>query len=137
LRAVLDTNVLVYDTFEDSIYHDEARRLLDSLDAWVIPLIVLYEYVWLMRGLGVDVADVAEKVWEYAWDHKSRVISGGREAVKWALAILREEGRPLSRFNDKVVLAVAQSERIPLASFDERLRGQARRLGLRVLPELL
>ncbi len=134
MRAVLDTNVLVYDTFEDSIFHVEARRLLDSLDAWVIPIIVLYEYVWLMRGLDVDLADVVEKVWEYAWDHRARVVSGGREAVRWALAILREEGRPLSRFNDKVVLAVAQSEDLPIASFDERLRRQAKRLGLEVLP---
>ncbi len=137
MRAVLDTNVLVYDTFEDSVFHDEARRLLDSLDAWVIPIIVLYEYVWLMRSLGVDLDDVAEKVWEYAWDPKARVVSGGREAVRWALAVLREEGRPLSRFNDKVVLAVAQSEGLPLASFDERLRRQAVRLDTRVLPETL
>ncbi len=137
MRAVLDTNVLVYDTFEDSVFHDEARRLLDSLDVWVIPVIVLYEYVWLMRSLDIDLADLAEKVWEYAWDHRARVVSGGREAVRWALAVLREEGRPLSRFNDKVVLAVAQSEGLPLASFDERLRRQARRLDTRVLPEAL
>ncbi len=137
MRAVLDTNVLVYDTFEDSVFHDEARRLLDSLDAWVIPIIVLYEYVWLMRSLDIDLADVAEKVWEYAWDPKARVVSGGREAVRWALAILREEGRPLSRFNDKVVLAVAQSVELPLASFDLGLRRQAKGLGLEVLPETL
>lgn len=45
LEAVIDTNVLVCDTFEDSIHHEGAARLLDSLDHWLIPPIVIYEYV--------------------------------------------------------------------------------------------
>jgi predicted nucleic acid-binding protein len=32
-EAVVDTNVLVYDTFEDSLYHEATARLLDSLTA--------------------------------------------------------------------------------------------------------
>jgi len=32
MRAVIDTNVLIYDTFEDSIYHSEAKNLLDTLE---------------------------------------------------------------------------------------------------------
>jgi len=45
MKALIDTNVLVYDTFEDSIYHAEAKKLLDSLDRWIIPSIVIHEYV--------------------------------------------------------------------------------------------
>jgi predicted nucleic acid-binding protein len=40
-EAVVDTNVLVYDTFEDSLYHETAARLLDNLDRWLVPLIVI------------------------------------------------------------------------------------------------
>ncbi len=36
MRAVIDTNVLVYDTFEDSVHHERAKKLLDDLDGWVI-----------------------------------------------------------------------------------------------------
>jgi len=86
--AVLDTNVIVYDTFEDSIYHDKSREILDSLDTWVLPLIVLYEYIWLMKELGVSLEDISVKVREYAQDPKARVTSGGRDAVRWALAAL-------------------------------------------------
>ncbi len=132
--AVLDTNVIVYDTFEDSLYHEMARELLDSLDVWVLPLIVLYEYVWLMKELGVNLEDISAKVYEYAWDPKARVTSGGKDAVRWALADLMEERLSASRFNDKVVLSVAEREGIPLATFDRGLRVQAHRVNVEVLP---
>jgi len=132
--AVLDTNVIVYDTFEDSLYHEIARDILDSLDTWVLPLIVLYEYVWLMKELDVGLEDISAKVQEYAWDPKAKVTSGGRDAVRWALATLMEEGISASRFNDKVVLSIAEREGIPIATFDRRLRTQALREKVEVLP---
>jgi predicted nucleic acid-binding protein len=64
-EAVIDTSVLVYDTFEDSLYHEAAARLLDSLDRWLIPLIVVYEYVWFLKGLNVRPADARDKLLEY------------------------------------------------------------------------
>ena len=39
MRAVID------DTFEDSVHHSEAKNLLDSLDEWILPTIVIHEYV--------------------------------------------------------------------------------------------
>jgi len=132
--AVLDTNVIVYDTFEDSIYHDKSREILDSLDTWVLPLIVLYEYIWLMKEIGVSLEDISVKVQEYAWDPKARVTSGGRDAIRWALAALLEENLSPSRFNDKVVLSIAEREGIPLATFDRRLRAQAQKENIIVLP---
>lgn len=77
MSAVLDTNVMVYDTFEDSLYHERARDLLESLEIWVIPTIVIYEYVWLMKELGVSLEKISAKVQEYAWDPKARVAYGG------------------------------------------------------------
>jgi len=32
MRAVIDTNVLIYDLVEDSEFHKEAEKLLDSLE---------------------------------------------------------------------------------------------------------
>ena len=60
--AVVDTNVLVYDTFDDSAFHEEARALLGE---WLIPAIVVYEYVWLIREFEVALDDVVRKVREY------------------------------------------------------------------------
>ncbi|MGC9104480.1 MAG: PIN domain-containing protein [Candidatus Methanodesulfokora sp.] len=62
---MIDTNILIYDTFEDSLHHKKAAELLDELDRWLIPLIVLYEFVWFLRGLSVSTVDVRDKLLEY------------------------------------------------------------------------
>jgi len=136
-EAVIDTNVLVYDTFEDSLYHKAARHLLDSLDRWLIPLIVVYEYVWLLKGLNMSPADAREKLLEYVTVEKSTVLREGVDEIRWALSMINEEGLSLARFNDKVVLSAALRRNASLATFDAKLRKQAAKLGVRILPEAI
>ena len=134
MRALIDTNVLVYDTFEDSIYHEEAVKMLDKLDDWVIPLIVIYEYVWFLKGLKISTSDVYEKVLEYLEESKTTLVPEGYWEVKWSLLKLLREEISLSRFNDKIILATAIRHELPLASFDKKLRRQAKKNGVTVLP---
>ena len=54
MHAVIDTSVLVYDTVEDSEKHSDAEELLESLDGWLIPSLVLYEYVWFFKRQGIE-----------------------------------------------------------------------------------
>ena len=134
MRAVIDTNVLIYDTFEDSIYHLEEKRLLDSLDEWILPAIVIHEYVWAMKSLNVDATTTLEKVEEYVEHHKSRLIGEVENDILFALSTIVEEGLSTSRYNDKVVLSIAVKGKYTLATFDGRLRNQALAAGLEVLP---
>jgi len=134
-EAVIDTNVLVYDTFEDSLYHEAAARLLDDLDRWLIPLIVVYEYVCFLKGLNVRPADAKDKLLEYITGEKCLLVREGVDEVRWAVSRIAEEGLSLARFNDEVVLSVAIRRGASLASFDAKLRKQAEKLGVNVLPE--
>ncbi|MDI3502619.1 MAG: uncharacterized protein PWR13_825 [Archaeoglobi archaeon] len=136
MRAVIDTNVLVYDTFEDSIHHDEAKNLLDKLEEWIIPAIVLHEYVWVLKSLEVASDDVLHKVEEYLTHHKTKLAWESERVVLSALNIVVREKINLSRYNDKVILSLAVEEGVPLASFDKRLRGQAMKIGIKTLPSL-
>jgi len=136
-EAVVDTNVLVYDTFEDSLYHEAAARLLDSLDRWLIPLIVVYEYVWVLKGLNVEPAQVREKLLEYLTEEKCSLVREGADEVRWAISTVVKEGLSVARFNDKVVLSIAIRRNAPLATFDAKLRSQARRLGIQAVPETI
>ncbi|RLE78012.1 MAG: PIN domain nuclease [Thermoprotei archaeon] len=135
MSAVLDTNALIYDTFEDSAFHEEARSLLDELERWVVPAIVVYEYVWVLIELGVAVDDVAYKVREYVCSPKAELVFGGAAGILAALSMVERERLSLARFNDKVVLAVAKQRRCPLLTFDRRMRAQAARLGVDLLPK--
>ena len=47
---VVDTNVLISDTFEDSEFHAEAAAGLDSIERWCIPGMALHELLWFFKG---------------------------------------------------------------------------------------
>ena len=135
MSAVIDTNVLVYDTFEDSVFHKEAKVLLDELDEWLIPSIVVYEYVWLLRELEVALNDAVYKVREYLLSPKAKLVFEGPEGILTSLSLLTREKLSLSKFNDKLILIVAKRRDCPLFTFDKKLRAQAASLGVPLLPE--
>jgi len=134
MSAVVDTNILVYDTFEDTRFYEYARRLLDDLEEWVIPLIVVYEYVWVLRELGVDLVDVEDKLKDYVLNPKARVVPEDLDCILEAFYRIREENLGLSRLNDKVILLLAKKLDYSLATFDKKLRNQARKMDVEVLP---
>jgi predicted nucleic acid-binding protein len=133
-EAVIDTNILIYDTFEDSLHHKEASHILDSLNRWIIPLVVIYEYTWFLKGIKMSATDARDKVLEYVASEKSALVREGLDEIRWAISTLVDEGLSLSRFNDKVVLSVALRRNVPLATFDEKLRRQASNIGVALIP---
>lgn len=133
MHGVIDTNVLIYDTFEDSEFHSEAEEVLESLDTWYIPAIVLQEFVWFFKNSGFS----AEETWEvlkgYLDDPRFRGLKDGPETVKRAFGILMEEKLSPSRFNDAMILVHALKKGV-LVTFDARFRKLAKRKGVKVLP---
>jgi len=134
---VIDTSVLIYDLFEDSIYHDDASKLLDALSSWIIPSMVIHELIWFLRGLNVDKRLAINAIFQYIIHHKTRIVPIEVDDVTKALNVIKQEGISLSRYNDKVILAVALKLKIPLASFDRKLRNEAIKSGIAVMPKSL
>ena len=130
-----DTNVLIYDTFEDSIYHEEAKNILNSLKEWIIPTIVLHEYVWALKSLKIDVKTVLEKVEEYVYHVKTKTVYETQDDVIYSLKTILHDRLSLLRYNDMVILSIAIRLRAPLATFDKKLRTQAEKTNVKVLPE--
>ena len=130
-----DTNVLIYDTFEDSIYHEEAKNILNSLKEWIIPTIVLHEYVWALKSLKIDVKTVLEKVEEYVYHVKTKTVYETQDDVIYSLKTILHDRLSLLRYNDMVILSIAIRLRTPLATFDKKLRTQAEKTNVKVLPE--
>jgi hypothetical protein len=130
MRAVIDTNVLIYDLVEDSEIHKEAEELLDSLEEWLIPSIVVHELVWFLRANGID---NVEYVRSYVTNEKAKVLCDDDEVIGRALEILIRERLSLSRYNDVVILAHAIESESPLATKDKALKGLARGHGVEVI----
>jgi predicted nucleic acid-binding protein len=123
LSAVIDTNVLIFDTFEDSEFHKTAVSGLDSLQKWHIPGIVFHELVWFFKGRAIQVSLVNIKVEEYLRNEKTEFSPCTADDLRFAVSHLRE----YHEYNDLVILSVAKRLDVPLFSFDDDLKKSAKR----------
>jgi len=128
--AVIDTNVLVFDTFEDSEKHADSKRLLDTLPEWIIPAIVIHEYVWVLKGLDMPLAFLREKISEYLFNEKTSFHPTTLSTLNYAI----KEMGDIGDYNDYLILATAINANRPLATFDKKLSSKARKLGLTITP---
>ncbi len=134
-RLLPDTNVLVYETVEDSPHHVEAVNTLDSADIILLPALVVHEYVWVMiRKLGVKPSIVTEKLREYLEDPRTDYTVEHPAALYQALRLLEEHGADPRELNDYIILATARYYGAILATFDEKLKRVARKVGVETAP---
>ena len=136
MHGVIDTNVLIYDTFEDTEFHKRAEELLESLDRWYVPAIVVQEYVWFFRNNGFSAREALEALRGYTEDPRFKGLSEDPELIESALNFVVGKKLSLSRFNDVVILLHAL-EKGTLVTFDVKLRNLAKREGVAVLPDEL
>jgi predicted nucleic acid-binding protein len=129
LSAVIDTNVLVFDTFEDSEFHKEAASGLDSLQEWHIPSMVFHELVWFFKGRAIQVSRVNTKVEEYLRNEKTKFSPCTADDLRFAASHLRD----YHEYNDLVILSVAKRLGTSLFTFDDGLKKSARRNAVNLL----
>jgi predicted nucleic acid-binding protein len=118
----LDTNVLIYDTFEDTVYHKEARSLLDSLLEWNVPSVVIIEFVAFLNKLHLKREDILNKLDELINDPKFNLIEVEKEDLLAALKIVEGEQLSPLRLNDKIILSVSSRRKENLQTFDKKLK---------------
>jgi predicted nucleic acid-binding protein len=128
-RVVVDTNVLVYATFEDSEHHEEAHGVLQRHEV-VIPYIVLYEYLWVLAKLTRDPAFLELKLKEL---RDFELVCEDPETVRRGVALMIGDGAPPGMLNDYIVLSAALHEGA-LATYDSKLRSLASRSKIAVIP---
>lgn len=126
LRAIIDTNVLVFDTFEDSEFHREATSGLDSLDGWDLPSMVFHELVWFFKSQQVAVSKANAKVKEYLTNEKTTFVPCSVDDVIFASSRMKSH----REYNDLMILSAAERMGLPLYSFDDGLKSSARRHGI-------
>ncbi|AET33391.1 PIN domain-containing protein [Pyrobaculum ferrireducens] len=124
-EAVVDTNAVIYYVVEDSPFHKEAEALLDSLDVWHLPTVVVHELVWFFKKAapdrGIEVL---------------RALLGYEKVVVECedLASLRKAASAgLAYYNDLVVILTARRLGLPLVTFDKKMARRAGAFGVPVL----
>ena len=134
MRLLPDTNVLVYETIEDSMHHDEACGLIDNASEIYLPSIVIHEYYWVMTKLGVNPGIVLLKIAEYLQDLRTYYFAESLRVYKKAFRMLLEDEKGYRDINDYIILAVALEEKITLGTYDQGLKRIATERGVKVTP---
>jgi len=128
-RVVVDTNVLVYATFEDMKHHEEAYDILLKYNV-VIPYIVLYEFLGVLARLTKNISVIMIKLSELM---EFEIIHEDLDVVRSGIVMMRDDNAPIDMMNDYVILSVAMLEG-SLATYDRRLRNLASKRGVVVMP---
>ena len=127
-KAVIDTNVLIYAHFRDQALHQEAESLLNKLNEWLIPTLVIHELVWFCRGAGLSEKEAISLIASLITSRKFRIIEIKPELLVESLLSGLED------WEDNLILLISEEMRVPLATFDAELRREALRRGIDVLP---
>lgn len=127
---ILDTNVLVYASIEDSEFHGESLSLLNEKDA-VVPQIVVYEFVRVIAELTRDPLFVLTKVRELS---EYSILCEPPYAVQRGVELWAKHSAQARELNDFIILALALSLQGELATYDRKLRRLAEEQGVRVRP---
>ncbi len=127
-RAIIDTNVLIFAHFKDTKYHEEAKRILSSLDEWIIPFIVLVELFWFTRGAGLDEKSRKNLMLSLLMNRRVRISNSELEDL--LESVMLED--PLE-FEDELILQQAEREGLTIVTFDSSLAERAKKRGIRVV----
>lgn len=135
MRLLPDTNVLIYDTIEDSEHHNEAAKIINEAKKIIIPSIVIHEYIWTMfKIVQASPSFVMLKVREYLEDPRTIYIPESIETLVDALKMLEADRESVKEVNDYIILATALHHNLTLATFDKKLKRKAMEKRLKVAP---
>jgi len=134
MKLLVDTNVLVYDTVEDSRHHELAKKIIDSAKELWLPSIVIHEYIWVMLKLGVHPEFLTMKIQEYLGDRRTVYIAENPKVLYNALKFLEENRVNIREINDFIILFSAKHYNLALATFDRKLKENALSIGVSVIP---
>ncbi|MCH4816687.1 MAG: PIN domain-containing protein [Saccharolobus sp.] len=127
---VVDTNVLVYATFEDSKYHKESVNIIQREDV-IIPQIVVYEYLKVLSELVPDLNFVKTKTEELT---EFNIVCEDMNIILQAINLIKNTKLSLKNINDFIILSFSLYTKSSLATFDVKLRKLAEKNGVNVLP---
>ena len=115
MEGVVDTNVLISCLIIDDINHQKAKEIMESLERWYLPTIVIHELVWFLKSQKLKIA-LAIPIIEHS---KSLIVPIEKEDILFAL---KNSAEKPSEYNDFLILGVALRMKKELITFDEELK---------------
>ena len=98
----------------------------------VIPLVILYELVWVFKRLKIDSKVVLTIIESIIESDKASLVEERYHDILNALNFIVNFKVSLAHFNDLVILQVAKSLGYPVYTFDRKMASFGEKLGVKV-----
>ncbi len=132
-ECIVDTNILVYETIIDSEYHEKVNETLSKIDRVYVTVQTLLELSLVLKKLGIKDDLIVERLWEIILDDRYIVLDLTPDEISKALSILESEDKDVRDLIDKTLIAKSMKLDIPLYTFDEKLRRQCKKNGVKTI----
>ncbi|MCL5989834.1 MAG: PIN domain-containing protein [Candidatus Thermoplasmatota archaeon] len=133
MTVLIDTNVLLYDTIENSPYHNSASELIDVSEDPIINSLSIVELGFVLPRYGIDNQDVQVKINELLHGDYFSVSWISGKMIEKVSAFMVENKLSFRDFNDWIIAYDAHSRNVPLATFDKVLQNKCKKLGIQVI----
>ena len=133
MKMLFDTNVLVYDTIENSPHHDSASELIDKSADPMINSLSIVELGFVLPRYGIDNESVRMKIDELLHSDYFRVSWLSGKMMEKVSSFMVENKLSFRDFNDWIIAYDAYSRKVPLVTFDKILQKKCKKLGIQVI----
>ena len=133
MTVLFDTNVLVYDTIENSPHHDNASELIDESADPMINSLSIVELGFVLPRYGIDNESVRMKIDELLHSDYFRVSWLSGKNMERVSTFVVENKLSFRDFNDWIIAFDAYSRNVPLVTFDKILQKKCKKLGIQVI----
>ena len=133
MTVLVDTNVLVYDTIENSSHHDSANELIDESEDPIINSLSIVELGFVLPRYGIDNESVRIKIEELLHSDYFTVSWLSGKMMEKVSSFMVENKLSFRGFNDWIIAYDAYSRKVPLVTFDKILQKKCKKLGIQVI----
>ena len=133
MTVLIDTNVLVYDTIENSPHHDSASEIIDESEDPIINSLSIVELGFVLPRYGIDNESVRMTIEELLHSDYFTVSWISGKMIEQVSAFMVENKLSFREFNDWIIAHDINSRNIPLVTFDRVLQRKCKKLGIRVI----
>ena len=133
MTVLVDTNVLVYDTIENSPHQDSASEFIDESEDPIINSLSIVELGFVLPRYGIDNESVRMKTEELLNSDYFTVSWLSGKMMEKVSSFMVENKLSFRDFNDWIIAYDAYSRKVPLATFDKILQKKCKKLGIQVI----
>ena len=133
MTLLVDTDVLVYDTIENSPHHGSASELIDESEDPIINSLSIVELGFVLPRYGIDNESVRMKIEELLHSDYFTVSWLSGKMMEKVSSFMVENKLSFRDFNDWIIAYDAYSRNVPLVTFDKILQKKCKKLGIQVI----